>query len=131
MNTTLQLSTPANPSGTTTSSAACCKNGELAGMIARGEIRGVTSNPTIFMNAVTKSSDYDASLPPLAKAGLTPEQIFFALAIEDIQAAADLFLPLYQESQRRRWLRQPGGQPLPGERHRRHPGAGQRTVGSG
>ncbi len=31
-------------------------NGELAGMIARGEIRGVTSNPTIFMNAVTKST---------------------------------------------------------------------------
>jgi hypothetical protein len=34
-------------------------NGELAGMIARGEIRGVTSNPTIFMNAVTKSHDYE------------------------------------------------------------------------
>jgi transaldolase len=75
-------------------------NGALAGMIARGEMRGVTSNPSIFMHAVTKSSDYDASLAPLAKAGLTPEQIFFALAIEDIQAAADLFGPLYQESQR-------------------------------
>jgi transaldolase len=74
------------------------KNGELEGMITRGEIRGVTSNPTIFMNAVTKSTDYDASLAPLANAGLTPEQIFFALAIEDIQAAADLFLPLYQQS---------------------------------
>ena len=32
------------------------KNGELAGMIARGEIRGVTSNPTIFMNAITSTS---------------------------------------------------------------------------
>ena len=74
------------------------KNGELAGMVARGEIRGVTSNPTIFMNAVTKSSDYDLSLAPLAKAGLSTEEIFFTLAIEDIQAAADLFLPLYQES---------------------------------
>ena len=35
------------------------KNGELAGMIERGEIRGVTSNPTIFMHAIAKSSDYD------------------------------------------------------------------------
>jgi len=73
-------------------------NGELAGMIARGEIRGVTSNPTIFMNAVTKSNDYDAGLAPLAKAGKTGEEIFWDLAIEDIQAAADLLRPLYDES---------------------------------
>ncbi len=75
------------------------KNGALAGMIARGEIRGVTSNPTIFMNAITKSQDYDASLRPLAGSGLSDEEIFFHLAVEDIQAAADLFLPLYRESE--------------------------------
>ena len=74
------------------------KNGALAGMIQRGEIRGVTSNPTIFMNAITKSQDYDASLLPLAGSGLSTEEIFFRLAIEDIQAAADLFQPLYQQS---------------------------------
>lgn len=73
-------------------------NGELAGMIARGEIRGVTSNPTIFMNAVTKSNDYDAGLKPLAKAGKTADEIFWELAIEDIRAATDLFRPLYEES---------------------------------
>lgn len=73
-------------------------NGELAGMIARGEIRGVTSNPTIFMNAVTKSHDYDNGLVPLAKAGKTGEEIFWDLAIEDIQAAADLLKPVYEES---------------------------------
>ncbi len=73
-------------------------NGELAGMIARGEIRGVTSNPTIFMNAITKSQDYDAGLLPLARAGRSAEDIFWALAVEDIQAAADLFRPLYEES---------------------------------
>jgi transaldolase len=73
-------------------------NGAMAGMIARGEIRGVTSNPTIFMNAVTKSNDYDAGLAPLAKAGKTAEEIFWDLAIEDIQAAADLLRPLYDES---------------------------------
>ena len=73
-------------------------NGALAAMIKRGEIRGVTSNPTIFMNAVTKSKDYDAGLVPLAKAGKTGEEIFWDLAIEDIQAAADLLRPLYEES---------------------------------
>ncbi len=73
-------------------------NGELAALIARGEIRGVTSNPTIFMNAVTKSNDYTAALAALAKAGKTAEEIFWDLAIEDIQAAADLFRPLYEES---------------------------------
>lgn len=74
------------------------KNGEMAGMIERGEIRGVTSNPTIFMNAITKSQDYDGSLLPLVKSNLSDEEIFFHLAVEDIQAAADLFLPLYQQS---------------------------------
>jgi transaldolase len=74
-------------------------NGELAGMIERGEIRGVTSNPTIFMNAITKSDDYDDGLVPLAKAGKGAEEIFWQLAVEDIQAAADLFRPLYDETE--------------------------------
>lgn len=73
-------------------------NGELAGMIAREEIRGVTSNPTIFMNAMTKSRDYDAGLTPLARAGRTAEEIFWQLAVEDIVAAADLLLPMYQQT---------------------------------
>lgn len=74
------------------------RNGEMAAMIARGEIRGVTSNPTIFMNAVTKSHDYDKGLAPLAKAGKTGEEIFWELAVEDIRAAADLLRPVYEES---------------------------------
>lgn len=74
------------------------ENGELVGMIERGEIRGITSNPTIFMNAITKSRDYDSSLVPMAWSGWTSEEIFYQLAIEDIRAAADLFLPLYQQT---------------------------------
>ena len=74
------------------------KNGEMAGMIQRGEIRGVTSNPTIFMNAIARSQDYDESLKPMAGLDLSSEAVFFRIAIEDIQAAADLFLPLYRES---------------------------------
>lgn len=73
-------------------------NGEMARMIAEGEIRGVTSNPTIFMKAITKTQDYDDSLQSLIDSGLSAEGIFFHLAIEDIQDAADLFLPLYQQS---------------------------------
>lgn len=74
------------------------RNGVLEGMIKRGEIRGVTSNPTIFMNAITKSQDYDDSLLQLAGTAESAEEIFFHLAIEDIQEAADLFLPLYRQS---------------------------------
>ncbi len=71
---------------------------EMAGMIARGEIRGVTSNPTIFLNAITKTADYDAGLLPLIAAGHDAAAIFWELAIEDIRAAADLFRPLYDET---------------------------------
>lgn len=74
------------------------KNGEMARMIQGGEIRGVTSNPTIFMNAITKSSDYDKSMQPMLQYRDGPEDIFFHLAIEDIQAAADLFGPLYDQT---------------------------------
>lgn len=77
---------------------ALLKNGELAGMIQRGEIRGVTSNPTIFMNAIAKSSDYDDALGKLALNGCSAEEIYGELTVKDIQAATDLFLPLYQQS---------------------------------
>ena len=72
--------------------------GELAAMIQRGDIRGVTSNPSIFHNAIAKSNDYDPVLKSLAQSGLTAEQIFWKLAIEDILEACDLFKPLYAET---------------------------------
>ena len=70
-------------------------NGELAAMIERGDIRGVTSNPSIFHNAISKSHDYDGALIPLARSGASAEQIFWELAIQDIKDACDLFQPLY------------------------------------
>jgi transaldolase / glucose-6-phosphate isomerase len=73
-------------------------NGELKAMIERGDIRGVTSNPTIFQNAIAKTNDYDSALIPLAWAGWDAEKIFWQLAIEDIQEACDLFRPLYNET---------------------------------
>jgi transaldolase / glucose-6-phosphate isomerase len=74
------------------------ENGELKAMIERGDIRGMTSNPTIFNNAISKTKDYDSALTSLAWAGWDAEKIFWQLAIEDIRAACDLFSPLYEET---------------------------------
>jgi transaldolase len=74
------------------------ENGVLASMIDHGDIRGITSNPSIFNNAIAKSNDYDAALLPLAQSGLDSESIFFNLAADDIRKVADLFSPLYQET---------------------------------
>src|SRR5512143_939922 len=74
------------------------QNGELKAMIERGDIRGVTSNPSIFNHAIAKSKDYDAALIPLAWSAWDAEKIFWQLVVEDIQAAADLFHPLYEET---------------------------------
>ncbi|HUE98610.1 MAG TPA: bifunctional transaldolase/phosoglucose isomerase [Anaerolineales bacterium] len=74
------------------------ENGELRAMIERGDIRGMTSNPSIFNNAIAKSKDYDAALTSLAWAGWDAEKIFWQLAIEDIRAACELFSPLYEET---------------------------------
>jgi len=74
------------------------ETGELKSMIEAGDIRGVTSNPTIFQNAIAKTNDYDSALIPLAWSGWDAEKIFWQLAIEDIQQACDLFRPLYDET---------------------------------
>ncbi|MGE5644092.1 MAG: transaldolase, partial [Byssovorax cruenta] len=74
------------------------ENGEFQAMIDRGEIRGVTSNPTIFNNAIAKSTDYDAALKSMAWAGWDAEKIFWQLAVEDIREACDAFAPLYEET---------------------------------
>ncbi|OGN75940.1 MAG: transaldolase [Chloroflexi bacterium GWB2_49_20] len=74
------------------------ENGEMAALIASGDIRGMTSNPSIFNNAIANSTDYDSALIPLAKSGIDTENIFWHLAIEDIHTALDLFTPLYQQT---------------------------------
>ena len=75
-------------------------NSELAAMIDRGDIRGITSNPSIFNNAIAKTTDYDSALIPLAWSGLNAEQIFWQLALEDIREACDLFSNLYNQTSR-------------------------------
>ena len=74
------------------------ENGEFSRMIEAGEIRGVTSNPSIFQNAIANSSDYDELLRECKTQGLSAAEIFEALAVRDIREAADLFRPLYDST---------------------------------
>ncbi len=76
-------------------------NGDIARMISDGDIQGMTSNPTIFEKAIAKSNSYDVAFKPLVEANLEPEQIFYSLAIEDIQTAADLFKATYERTNKR------------------------------
>lgn len=73
-------------------------DGTLAGMVERGEIRGITSNPSIFNNAISNSNEYDLEIESLTRKGVSREDIYEQLAVRDIQRAADLFLPLYQDT---------------------------------
>ena len=73
-------------------------SGELARLIAEDGLRGMTTNPTIFEKAIAGSALYDDDIRRLAAEGRRPAEIFEALAVEDVAAACDLFLPVYQES---------------------------------
>ena len=74
------------------------RNGELKRLIAEWGVRGLTSNPTIFDNAISKGSFYDEQIAELKAKNLSTDQVFEELAIADIAEAADLLLPIYQES---------------------------------
>jgi len=73
-------------------------DGTLMDMIERRDILGLTSNPSIFMKAVADSDDYDADLQTMALAGMEPLDIFYHLAIKDVQDVTDLFRPYYEAS---------------------------------
>jgi len=70
-------------------------SGTLKRMVEDGDITGLTSNPTIFDQAIAGGHEYDAQLRTLARQGKTPDEIFDALAITDIRNAADVFAPVY------------------------------------
>jgi transaldolase/glucose-6-phosphate isomerase len=72
-------------------------SGELAEMVDQG-IRGVTSNPSIFEKAIVGSADYDDDLRTLVESGASVEEIYEALALDDIQRVADVLRPLYDET---------------------------------
>jgi len=73
-------------------------SGTLAKYISELSVTGLTSNPTIFDRAVTKSDKYDDEIRRLLKGGLKGEPLFFELALQDLSRAADLFLPVHQQT---------------------------------
>jgi transaldolase/transaldolase/glucose-6-phosphate isomerase len=73
------------------------RSGGLQKLIEEDGIRGVTSNPAIFEKAISSGTDYDDDIKKFAEGGENNEDIFFKLATADIQYAADLFKPLYEE----------------------------------
>jgi len=67
----------------------------LGQKVGGDDLRGVTSNPTIFEKAITGSTDYDEAMRQLVAEGKSVNEIYEALVIEDIRRAADLFKPVY------------------------------------
>ncbi len=70
------------------------RSGELQSLIEDG-LRGLTSNPTIFEQAIGGSGDYDDDLRALASSPSSDLEVFERLATEDVRQAADLFRPVY------------------------------------
>jgi len=73
-------------------------SGEFEQLVRDQGVVGVTSNPTIFDQAIAKSGDYDAALERGVAAGLDPAQLFDALTIEDIQMACDRLSGVFRDT---------------------------------
>jgi transaldolase/glucose-6-phosphate isomerase len=72
------------------------RSGELAQLVERDGLRGMTSNPAIFQKAITGSDDYDDVLDELvANPELDTKQIFERLAVVDVREAADVLRSVY------------------------------------
>jgi transaldolase len=72
-------------------------SGGLGEYVDKG-LRGVTSNPTIFADAITKSDVYDDQIQKLALDGKSPQEIYEELTVEDSRMAADILRPVFDES---------------------------------
>jgi transaldolase len=71
--------------------------GRLTNLVEEG-ITGLTSNPTIFHQAIAGSAEYDDDIRRLAQAGRGPSEIYEALVIADVGEAADCLRPVYNET---------------------------------
>ena len=72
-------------------------SGEIQRWIDRG-VRGITSNPSIFANAIASSEDYTRQLAELVGAGSSVEDAYWELVVTDIEAALALLRPVYDSS---------------------------------
>lgn len=75
-------------------------DGELRALVDQDGVRGVTSNPSIFEKAIGGSDEYDSAVSALLRERDRPVgDLYEALAVEDIQRAADALRPVYDELQ--------------------------------
>lgn len=75
-------------------------DGTLQRYIDQLSVTGLTSNPSIFEQALKKSSAYDEAIAQHLEAGYSGEELFFKLAVEDLSRAAGLFRPVYERTNR-------------------------------
>jgi transaldolase len=73
-------------------------SGTLERYIRELSVTGLTSNPTIFDKAMSHGTSYDAGLRARARPGISHDELFFELALEDITRAADLFRPIHERT---------------------------------
>jgi transaldolase len=73
-------------------------NGTLRRYIEQFSVTGLTSNPTIFDEAIGKTAAYDKGIRQKAAAGMSGEELFIELALEDLRRAADLFRPEFDRT---------------------------------
>jgi transaldolase / glucose-6-phosphate isomerase len=74
------------------------EDGELKRLVEESSLRGVTSNPSIFNQAMLGSDDYDEHLHELAAEGKSTREIYQGLAIRDIQDACDILRPVFDDA---------------------------------
>ncbi len=78
------------------------EDGSLAQLVNSGDIRGVTSNPAIFEKAMGEGTEYDPQMRDiLAHETLSPGALYERLAVTDIQAAARVLAPVYEQTKGR------------------------------
>ena len=76
-------------------------SGELRRLIVEDGLRGVTSNPSIFEKAIVGSTDYESVIQSKESATLDAKGLYEKIAVKDVQDAADILRPVYDESKRR------------------------------
>ena len=72
--------------------------GTLKRYIDDFSVTGLTSNPTIFDHAIKNSGAYDTAIAAHLGSGKSGEELFFELALDDLTRAADLFRPVYHQT---------------------------------
>src|SRR5882757_4124767 len=75
-------------------------SGELKRLVVEDGLRGVTSNPAIFEKAIVGSTDYESVIESKESAGLDAKGLYEKIAVKDVQDAADILRPVYDESKR-------------------------------